>query len=691
MFSTVLVANRGEIAVRVIRTLRELGVRSVAVFSDADADARHVREADTAVRIGPAAAAESYLSVERLLDAARRTGAEAVHPGYGFLAENAAFAAACAEAGLAFIGPPASAISLMGDKIRAKETVKAAGVPVVPGSSGSGLSDAELVAAAEEIGMPVLLKPSAGGGGKGMRLVRDASALAEEIAAARREARSSFGDDTLLVERWVDRPRHIEIQVLADAHGNVVHLGERECSLQRRHQKVIEEAPSVLLTPELRASMGAAAVEAARSCGYVGAGTVEFIVPGGDPSSYYFMEMNTRLQVEHPVTELITGLDLVEQQLRVAAGASLAFSQSDVTLTGHAIEARVCAEDPARGFLPSGGMVLALSEPSGGSVRTDSGLVAGVDTGSTYDPMLSKVIAYGPDRAAALRVLRGALADTVILGVQTNAGFLRRLLAHPDVVSGDLDTGLVERDLGSLLPEGVPPEVFAAAALLALPHPAPRTQAGPDGWVDPFGAADGWRLGGTPAWTVHHFRLPGQDPITVRTRPSGTETELLLTDTGDDSALPVIEARGLGQSPGTPARGRIVSRSGDRVTVELDGVTHTFSHARSPEGTWLGRDGDSWHVQTHDPVTAKGTAGAGADTLAAPMPGTVTVVKVAVGDHVAAGQSLLVVEAMKMEHVISAPHSGTVTELDVSPGTTVAMDQVLAVVTPDDEEKEEAS
>ncbi|KOY58816.1 acetyl/propionyl/methylcrotonyl-CoA carboxylase subunit alpha [Streptomyces sp. XY332] len=691
MFSTVLVANRGEIAVRVIRTLRELGVRSVAVFSDADADARHVREADTAVRIGPAAAAESYLSVERLLDAARRTGAEAVHPGYGFLAENAAFAAACAEAGLAFIGPPASAISLMGDKIRAKETVKAAGVPVVPGSSGSGLSDAELVAAAEEIGMPVLLKPSAGGGGKGMRLVRDASALAEEIAAARREARSSFGDDTLLVERWVDRPRHIEIQVLADAHGNVVHLGERECSLQRRHQKVIEEAPSVLLTPELRASMGAAAVEAARSCGYVGAGTVEFIVPGGDPSSYYFMEMNTRLQVEHPVTELITGLDLVEQQLRVATGASLAFSQSDVTLTGHAIEARVCAEDPARGFLPSGGMVLALSEPSGGSVRTDSGLVAGVDTGSTYDPMLSKVIAYGPDRSAALRVLRGALADTVILGVQTNAGFLRRLLAHPDVVSGDLDTGLVERDLGSLLPEGVPPEVFAAAALLALPHPAPRTQAGPDGWVDPFGAADGWRLGGTPAWTVHHFRLPGQDPITVRTRPSGTETELLLTDTGDDSALPVIEARGLGQSPGTPARGRIVSRSGDRVTVELDGVTHTFSHARSPEGTWLGRDGDSWHVQTHDPVTAKGTAGAGADTLAAPMPGTVTVVKVAVGDHVAAGQSLLVVEAMKMEHVISAPHSGTVTELDVSPGTTVAMDQVLAVVTPDDEEKEEAS
>ncbi|MFE2146619.1 biotin carboxylase N-terminal domain-containing protein [Streptomyces sp. NPDC059456] len=704
MFSTVLVANRGEIAVRVIRTLRELGIRSVAVFSDADADARHVREADTAVRIGPAAAAESYLSVEKLLDAARRTGAEAVHPGYGFLAENAAFAAACAEAGLAFIGPPASAISLMGDKIRAKETVKAAGVPVVPGSSGSGLSDAELVAAAAEIGMPVLLKPSAGGGGKGMRLVRDAALLGEEIAAARREARSSFGDDTLLVERWVDRPRHIEIQVLADAHGNVVHLGERECSLQRRHQKVIEEAPSVLLTPQIRAAMGAAAVEAARSCGYVGAGTVEFIVPGGDPSSYYFMEMNTRLQVEHPVTELITGLDLVEQQLRVAAGAELGFGQDDVTLTGHAIEARVCAEDPARGFLPSGGTVLALSEPSGGAVRTDSGLLAGVDTGSTYDPMLSKVIVHGPDRATALRMLRSALADTVILGVQTNAGFLRRLLAHPDVVSGNLDTGLVERDLSGLLPDGVPPEVYAAAALLSLPRPAPSRNpaggSGGQGWVDPFGSADGWRLGGTPAWTVHHFRLPGQDPVRVRTRSaepgsgSGPATELLLADVSDATAgphqaPPAIGARGAGQSAGAPARGRIVSRTTDTVTLELDGVTHRFSHAASPEGTWLGRDADSWHVQRHDPVEAalSGRGHAGADTLAAPMPGTVTVVKVAVGDQVVAGQSLLVVEAMKMEHVIAAPHAGTVTELDVSPGTTVAMDQVLAVVTPDEEEE----
>ncbi|MFE5654783.1 acetyl/propionyl/methylcrotonyl-CoA carboxylase subunit alpha [Streptomyces sp. NPDC056517] len=633
MFDTVLVANRGEIAVRVIRTLRELGVRAVAVYSDADADARHVREADTAVRIGPPPASESYLSVAALLDAARRTGAQAVHPGYGFLAENAGFAQACADAGLVFIGPPASAISLMGDKIRAKETVKAAGVPVVPGAA-----DPELESAAHELGAPVLLKPSAGGGGKGMRLVRDLSTLTEEIASARREARASFGDDTLLVERWIDRPRHIEIQVLADAHGNVVHLGERECSLQRRHQKIIEEAPSVLLTPEIRASMGAAAVEAARSCGYVGAGTVEFIVPGGDPSSYYFMEMNTRLQVEHPVTELITGIDLVEWQLRVASGEPLPFAQDDIRLNGWAIEARICAEDPSRGFLPSGGTVLALNEPQGRGVRTDSGLSEGTEVSSLYDPMLSKVIVHAEDRPTALRRLRAALADTVTLGVPTNAGFLRRLLAHEDVVSGALDTGLVERDADSLIPQGVPDEVYAAAAAVRLAElaPAPR-----DGWTDPFSVPSSWRLGGSPAPLPFPLRVPGLEPVTAEA-PPGTR----VTDT--------------------------------TVTVTVDGITHTFHRA----GNWLGRDGDSWHVMDHDPVAAalSGAQHGGADTLAAPMPGTVTVVKVAVGDEVEAGQSLLVVEAMKMEHVISAPHAGTVTELDVTPGSTVAMDQILAVV-----------
>ncbi|MFJ7900558.1 biotin carboxylase N-terminal domain-containing protein [Streptomyces sp. NPDC096198] len=644
MFDTVLVANRGEIAVRVIRTLRSMGVRSVAVFSDADADARHVREADTAVRIGPAPAAESYLSVERLLEAAALSGAQAVHPGYGFLAENAAFAQACADAGLVFIGPPARAISLMGDKIRAKETVRAAGVPVVPGSSGSGLTDEELAAAAGEIGVPVLLKPSAGGGGKGMRLVRDPAALADEIAAARREARASFGDDTLLVERWIDRPRHIEIQVLADGHGRVVHLGERECSLQRRHQKIIEEAPSVLLDEATRTAMGEAAVQAARSCGYEGAGTVEFIVPGSDPSSYYFMEMNTRLQVEHPVTELVTGLDLVEWQLRVAAGEPLPFEQKDITLTGHAVEARICAEDPARGFLPSGGTVLSLREPEGDGVRTDSGLTEGTEVGSLYDPMLSKVIAYGPDRATALRRLRSALARTVTLGVVTNAGFLRRLLAHPAVVAGDLDTGLVERAVDGLVTTEVPPEVYEAAAAVRLEALKPGTA----GWTDPFSVPSGWRLGGEPRPVAFPLRVT--EPVEYAPRGTHTVTE-------------------------------------DSVSVVLDGVRHTFHRA----GDWLGREGDAWHVRDHDPVAASltGAAHGGTESLTAPMPGTVTVVKVAVGDEVTAGQSLLVVEAMKMEHVISAPHAGTVAELDVTPGTAVAMDQVLAVIAPHEDAHED--
>lgn len=479
-----------------------------------------------------------------------------------------------------------------------------------------------------------------------MRLVRDTAVLADEIAAARREARASFGDDTLLVERWIDRPRHIEIQVLADGHGGVVHLGERECSLQRRHQKVIEEAPSVLLDEATRAAMGEAAVQAARSCGYRGAGTVEFIVPGSDPSQYYFMEMNTRLQVEHPVTELVTGLDLVEWQLRVAAGEPLGFGQEDVRLTGHAIEARLCAEDPARGFLPSGGTVLRLREPEGDGVRTDSGLSEGTEVGSLYDPMLSKVIAYGPDRETALRRLRAALAGTVTLGVQTNAGFLRRLLAHPAVVAGELDTGLVEREVDGLVATDVPEEVYEAAAAVRLEALRPRG----DGWTDPFSVPSGWRMGGEPKAAAFHLRVT--DP--VEHTPRGTHTV-----------------------------------TGDRVTVTLDGVRHTFHRAAD----WLGRDGDAWQVRDHDPVAASlnRSAHAGADSLTAPMPGTVTVVKVAVGDEVSAGQSLLVVEAMKMEHVISAPHAGTVAELDVAPGTTVAMDQVLAVIAPTDDATEETA
>uniref|UniRef100_UPI002457B532 acetyl-CoA carboxylase biotin carboxylase subunit n=1 Tax=Nocardia farcinica TaxID=37329 RepID=UPI002457B532 len=437
-FDTVLVANRGEIAVRVLRTLRALGIRSVAVYSDADAGARHVREADVAVRLGPAPARESYLDIDKVVQAARRTGAEAVHPGYGFLSENAAFAAALAEAGIVFLGPPARAIEIMGDKIAAKSTVSAFGVPVVPGIARPGLTDADLISAAAEIGYPVLVKPSAGGGGKGMRRVDDPADLPAALVSARREAGSAFGDDTLFLERFVTRPRHIEVQILADTHGTVVHLGERECSLQRRHQKVVEEAPSPLLDAGTRARIGAAACDTARSVDYVGAGTVEFIVSADRPDEFFFMEMNTRLQVEHPVTEMVTGIDLVQAQVRIAAGEPLGLSQEQIRLTGHAVEARVYAEDPGRGFLPTGGTVLDLVDPAGPGVRVDSGLRVGTVVGSDYDPMLSKVIAHGPDRAAALARLDRALSGTTVLGVTANIEFLRFLLADEDVRAGRL-------------------------------------------------------------------------------------------------------------------------------------------------------------------------------------------------------------------------------------------------------------
>ncbi|MFN2537666.1 MAG: acetyl/propionyl/methylcrotonyl-CoA carboxylase subunit alpha, partial [Mycobacteriales bacterium] len=428
MFGTVLVANRGEIAVRVMKTLRSMGIRTVAVYSDADAGARHVREADVAVRLGPASARESYLSIERVVAACRETGADAVHPGYGFLAENADFAQALADNGIVFIGPPVSAVQVMGDKISAKQTVSRAGVPVVPGRTEPAMSDEDLVAAAEEVGYPVLVKPSAGGGGKGMFLVEAAADLPAALASARRTAQSAFGDDTLFLERFVTRPRHIEVQVLADSHGTTVHLGERECSLQRRHQKVVEEAPSALLDEQTRARIGASAVATAEAVGYRGAGTVEFIVSADRPDEFFFMEMNTRLQVEHPVTELVTGEDLVEQQVRIAAGLPLGFTQDDVQLHGHAIEVRTYAEEPSRGFLPSGGRVLLLHEPAGEYIRVDSSLVEGTAVGSTYDPMLNKVIAWGPDRGTALKRLDHALGEQVVLGVPTNTAFLRTLL-----------------------------------------------------------------------------------------------------------------------------------------------------------------------------------------------------------------------------------------------------------------------
>jgi acetyl-CoA/propionyl-CoA carboxylase, biotin carboxylase, biotin carboxyl carrier protein len=669
VFTRVLVANRGEIAVRIIRTLRALGIGSVAVYSDADAGARHVREADEAIRLGPAPAAESYLRADRIVDAACRAGAQAVHPGYGFLSENTAFAVACAEAGLVFIGPPPEAIAAMGDKIRAKETVAAAGVPVVPGAGKPGMSDDELVRALEETGFPLLIKPSAGGGGKGMRLVRSAGELPDALAAARREARAAFGDGTLLAERFIDRPRHIEIQVLADSHGNVVHLGERECSIQRRHQKIIEEAPSPLTDGTRRAAMGAAAVDAARSVGYAGAGTVEFIVSGDRPDDFYFMEMNTRLQVEHPVTEMVTGLDLVELQIRIAAGETLPFRQQDVRMDGHAIEARVYAEDPARGFLPTGGTILALREPAAPHLRVDSGLAEGTTVTSSYDPMLAKVIAWGDDRGAALRRLGAALAGTEILGVTTNTAFLRALLAHPDVAAGRLDTGLAERHLQQLTDHSVPDEVLVAAAL------AYALSLEPDGPVaGPWEIPDGWRPG-------------GRAPIRLRLACAPREaTEVQVW--GRAAAGAMVAVAGAEPVPACAAvhgEGAGVDRAS--LTLSYGGRTRRYACARQDRRVlWLGRDGHGWMVTEDDAIVPRDAAGAGrADgAVRSPMPGTVVAVRVTVGDPVQAGQPLAVVEAMKMEHSVTAPLDGVVAELTAEAGQQVQMDQPLAVIQPEE-------
>ena len=656
MFETILVANRGEIAVRVIDSVQKMGIRAVAVYSDADAGAPHVLRADEAVRIGPASARESYLSIDNIIAAARATGAQAVHPGYGFLAENAAFARACQDAGLVFIGPPVDAIDAMGDKIRAKLTVTAAGVPVVPGRTEAGMSDDALVAAAAEIGFPVLLKPSAGGGGKGMRLVEDPADLPAAIESARREARGAFGDDTLLIERFVLRPRHIEIQVLADGHGNVIHLGERECSLQRRHQKIIEEAPSPLLDAATRDRMGAAAVEAAKAVDYAGAGTVEFIVSADRPDEFFFMEMNTRLQVEHPVTELVTGIDLVRWQIKVAAGQRLTITQDDVVLTGHAVEARVYAEDPAAGFLPTGGTVLALREPSGEHVRVDSGLREGSVVGSDYDPMLAKVIAWGEDRETALHRLHAALGETVVLGLGTNVAFLRALLRDEDVVAGTLDTQLVERRLAELVGADTPEDdVFVAAALDELLGLEPTGDL-----VDPWDVPSGWRPGGATG-TALLLRC-GERQVTVRV--TGRAADCRVSVDGGDPLSASAEL------------------TGSSLRVRVGGRVRRFERALAEPVLWLAADGHTWPVAEYSLLAGEAAAEVGGGPVTSPMPGTVLVVKVAKGEDVTAGQALLVVEAMKMEHTITAPVDGVLTELNVQAGQQVSLNQALAVVTP---------
>ncbi len=486
-----LVANRGEIALRIIRACREMGIETVAVHSDADVTARHVRAADFAVRIGPAPASESYLNVNAMIDAARAAGADAVHPGYGFLSERAAFAEACVSAGLIFVGPPAGALERMGSKIGARALMAQAGVPIVPGRTPDDQSDRGVAAAAQEIGFPILIKASAGGGGKGMRAAADARALAEAIPAARREAQAAFGDGTLYVERLIDRPRHVEIQIFADDHGNAVHLFERECSVQRRHQKVVEESPSPALTAAVRARMGGAAVAAVRAAGYRNAGTIEFLLEGeGDAATFYFLEMNTRLQVEHPVTELVTGTDLVRAQLMVAMGRPLPWRQEDLTQRGHAIECRVYAEDPANGFVPQAGRLRLYREPSGPGIRVDSGVEEGVDIPVHYDPMLAKLIAHGETRDQAIDRAAAALRGFPILGVRTNVPFLIKVIEHPRFRSGRVHTGFVGEHLAELLEAPAPSEVVIAAAEFVGSAPAAASggeggaAAAPDPWSD---------------------------------------------------------------------------------------------------------------------------------------------------------------------------------------------------------------
>jgi acetyl-CoA/propionyl-CoA carboxylase biotin carboxyl carrier protein len=708
VFSTVLVANRGEIACRVIRTLRRLGIRSIAVYSDADAGARHVREADASVRIGPAAASESYLNTDAIIRACKETGAEAVHPGYGFLSENVDFARALEKAGVTFIGPGVEALNVMGDKIRAKNHVAGYGVPVVPGIAKPGMTDAELMEAAAAVGFPLLIKPSAGGGGKGMQAVAKPEDLPSALVTARRVAAAAFGDDTLFLERLVTTPRHIEVQVLADGHGNVIHLGERECSLQRRHQKVIEEAPSPLLESlpngaEVRARIGEAACNAARSVDYTGAGTVEFLVSDDAPDQFFFMEMNTRLQVEHPVTEMVTGTDLVEWQVRIAAGAELTLRQDDVRLSGHAVEARVYAEVPEKNFLPSTGTVLVLDELPGpkarpsaparveveqaaGRVRVDSSLVEGLELPANYDPMISKVIAWGEDRAAALATLDEALSGYTALGIDTNVEYLRLLLSDPEVRAGRLDTGLIERKLPGLEFRRAGDAELVAAALYTL---SIEDDSNPYPGSGPWRDRSGWRLG-----------KPAPRRVSLGT-PDGGVATIQVTGTPNGGGTAVVAVDG-----GPAMRASLQWSSRRSFDLDLDGQRHAYRlapvHAgppapavdnalpAGPARLFLGNAGWSCglDVLTREARLERVLAaiqrqeGAADPEVRSPMPGTVVAVPVADGEVVQAGDVLVSVEAMKMEHHLVAPLAGTV-HLTARTGDLVKADQVLATIHPD--------
>ncbi|MYN46221.1 acetyl-CoA carboxylase biotin carboxylase subunit [Pseudoduganella sp. FT93W] len=667
MFTKILIANRGEIACRVAATARRMGIKTVAVYSEADANAKHVAVCDEAVLIGPAAAKESYLRADKIIEVARATGAQAIHPGYGFLSENAEFADACAEAGLVFIGPPASAMRAMGSKSAAKSLMEKANVPLVPGYHGDQQDAEFLHTQADRIGYPVLLKASAGGGGKGMRVIESSEQFKDALASCKREAISSFGDDKVLAEKYLQRPRHIEIQVFADTLGNCIYLFERDCSVQRRHQKVLEEAPAPNMTAERRAAMGEAAVAAAKAVGYVGAGTVEFIA--NQDGSFYFMEMNTRLQVEHPVTEMITGTDLVEWQLRVAAGEALPKKQDELTIHGHAIEARIYAENPEKGFLPSIGTLRHMQTPAavsfelGGTafepaaVRVDSGVRSGDAISPFYDPMIAKLIVWGADRKQALARMAQALAQYQIVGLATNIAFLKRLVEGQAFSTADLDTGLIERHHASLFPAAAaaPASVLAlaAVALIEAEKEVSAAQSGANA-ADPWGQALGWRMNQAYLRKLSFSdEFSAEQPYCVGVRYRA-----------HDWLFGVGEAE--------PQVLSLMSQQGCDFSIKLGDLAVHGSVRRDGELLHVFCNGAHYPLHYHDPMAHAGESEAEGGRLTAPMPGKVVAVMASAGQSVKKGDALVIMEAMKMEHTIAAPHDGVVEEVLYGVGDQVA-------------------
>ena len=644
-FEKILIANRGEIACRVIRTARSLGYRTVAVYSEADRDARHVALADEAVCIGPATVSQSYLDMNAILTAATQTGADAVHPGYGFLSENSLFAEACDKAGITFIGPPVNAIHLMGSKRLSKIAMQEAGVPCIPGYEGADQSDATLIKEANRIGLPLMIKASAGGGGRGMRVVTDMAEVAEQLRSARTEAKNAFGSDELILERAVVRPRHVEIQVFGDQHGNVIHLGERDCSVQRRHQKVVEEAPSPAVNPELRAKMGEAAVNAAKSCQYVGAGTVEFLLAAD--GSFYFLEMNTRLQVEHPVTELVTGLDLVAWQIRVARGEPLPLTQDQVQLNGHAIEVRLYAEEPSQNFMPQTGPVLAWRPAEGDGVRIDHGLRDGFSVGSHYDPMLAKIIAYGDSREDARRRLIRAIEDSVLFGLQDNRRFLAAILRHPVFAAGGATTAFLDSDFGddpSMAAAHASHALFAIAAVLL----SKRQHSSVNGW---------------------HSSDHGAQPLILA---AGESRQTIMLQRQDRQLIAQV-----GDQQFTLTIHHVDNQQAE---LSVNGVRRRIPLLHTAHQLWLDDHGQSYAFTdlTHVPATA--AEGPGSGQLKAPMDGAVIAVKCQPGQQVSRGEVLLIMEAMKMEHSLRAGADGVVASVSVKTGDQVKGKQILLTV-----------